>query len=203
MNETITENNNDVKENENDIVILTRRERKKRDRKYEIISAAQTLIDEKGYDETSIQEITDAVDISYATFYNYFDSKEELLLSINQVELEDLQEILRLRYNEESSVLSQLKGIYIEWNKDSLNHRNVSLRLHELNLNQSELGLVSSFLCELIEKGIQNGEFRPDINTELIVLMLSGLRLELVRCERRDLAESGFDHIIDSILVKN
>lgn len=194
--------NKDIRENENDIVILTRRERKKRDRKYEIISVAQALIDEKGYDETSIKEITDAVDISYATFYNYFNSKDELLLSINQVELEDLQEILRLRYNEESSVLDQLKDIYLEWNKDSLNHRNVSLRLHELNLHQSELGLVSSFLCELIEKGIRKGEFLPDTNAELIVLMLSGLRLELVRCNRRDLAEPGFNHIIDSILAK-
>ena len=55
-----------------DPAVLSRRERKKRNQKFTIIRAAQPLFEEKGYDETSVSEIADAADISYATFFNYF-----------------------------------------------------------------------------------------------------------------------------------
>lgn len=56
--------------------------RKVKSRKQKIIAEAIKLFGQKGYHSTSVQEIVDQCDISKGSFYNYFKSKEELMLSI-------------------------------------------------------------------------------------------------------------------------
>lgn len=51
-------------------------------RKDSIIKTAEKLFFEKGYGETSIQDILDALSISKGGFYHYFDSKNALLEEI-------------------------------------------------------------------------------------------------------------------------
>lgn len=55
------------------------RERQKERRSREILDAATALIGEKGYDETSVEEIAARAEVGVATVYNYFGSKNELL----------------------------------------------------------------------------------------------------------------------------
>lgn len=60
---------------------LGRRERKKRELREALESTALRLFRRQGYDETTIQDITDAVDVSVRTFFRYFDSKEAVLFA--------------------------------------------------------------------------------------------------------------------------
>lgn len=55
------------------------RERKKRLAQEAIEEAALRLFQQKGYEQTSIQDIADAVIMSPRTFFRYFASKEEVL----------------------------------------------------------------------------------------------------------------------------
>jgi AcrR family transcriptional regulator len=52
------------------------------DRKQHVINTAHQLFVEKGFQATSIQDILDYSSISKGTFYNYFSSKNELLMAI-------------------------------------------------------------------------------------------------------------------------
>jgi AcrR family transcriptional regulator len=52
------------------------------DRKQHVINKAHQLFIEKGFQATSIQDIIDFSGISKGTFYNYFSSKNELLIAI-------------------------------------------------------------------------------------------------------------------------
>ncbi|WP_203362121.1 TetR/AcrR family transcriptional regulator [Bacillus sp. REN10] len=52
------------------------------DRKRQVIDVAHALFIEKGYAATSIQDILQKSNISKGTFYNYFSSKKELLMTI-------------------------------------------------------------------------------------------------------------------------
>ncbi|MBX5449629.1 TetR family transcriptional regulator [Thermogemmatispora sp.] len=56
------------------------RERKKRLLQEAIEQAALTLFRQRGYEQTAIQDIAEAVMISPRTFFRYFPSKEEVLL---------------------------------------------------------------------------------------------------------------------------
>jgi AcrR family transcriptional regulator len=48
----------------------------------QLLRAAYRLISEKGVDATSILEITDAADVGFGTFYNYFASKDDLATQV-------------------------------------------------------------------------------------------------------------------------
>ncbi len=61
---------------------ISRRERKKRATKQAIYDVAVGCFIENGYDDTTIDEITEKVDIARATFFNYYPSKIAILHEI-------------------------------------------------------------------------------------------------------------------------
>src|SRR5438270_4073638 len=61
-------------------VALGRRERKKRDTRKALASAAVRLAAERGPDQVTIEDIAEAADVSVRTFFNYFSSKEEAIV---------------------------------------------------------------------------------------------------------------------------
>ena len=67
----------------------TRKERKERRRK-ELLSAAWELFGEKGFDATTINDITQRAGVSHGTFYVHFPSKESVLQHLGQEVLEDM-----------------------------------------------------------------------------------------------------------------
>jgi AcrR family transcriptional regulator len=62
--------------------VVDRRQRKKQRTRDALIRAGMELFEAKGYLETPIHEITDAADVSERTFFRYFTSKEDLVLSL-------------------------------------------------------------------------------------------------------------------------
>src|SRR3954465_10169389 len=66
------------------------RERKKRRTRRLLIDEALRLFVERGYDETTIADITTAAEVSRRTFFSYFDSKDDLLFADADDHLERL-----------------------------------------------------------------------------------------------------------------
>ena len=55
-----------------------------------IIATASRLMSQKGYRGTSLQELADRVRISKSTLFHYFKNKEEILLEVLKISLEEV-----------------------------------------------------------------------------------------------------------------
>jgi len=72
---------------------LRLRERQKQDRAQRILKAARLLFDRKGYGATAMEEVADKAGFAVGTIYNYFPSKNDLLVAIMKREADRLSAI--------------------------------------------------------------------------------------------------------------
>jgi len=72
------------------VTVTGRRERQKRDRGRRILSAARRLFERKGYAGTAMENVAERAGLAVGTLYNYFPSKDDLLLTILRRESEEV-----------------------------------------------------------------------------------------------------------------
>ncbi|MFE9780399.1 TetR/AcrR family transcriptional regulator [Streptomyces sp. NPDC005775] len=80
------------------------RERKKIQTRRRLLAEATRLFGERGFDQVSVAEIAEAADVSKMTVFNYFDSKEDLVLAPMEEHIGEVAQAVRDRVPGESAV---------------------------------------------------------------------------------------------------
>src|SRR5216684_3020685 len=68
-----------------------RRQPRSADIRERLFRAALKLFSEKGFAETTVEDITNAADVGKGTFFNYFPSKDHILIAFSDMQLAKLQ----------------------------------------------------------------------------------------------------------------
>ena len=154
-----------------------------------ILKAAQSIFADKGFHAATVSDIARKAKVSEGTIYEYFSSKEELLFSIPaetiQQYLDKNLEILQHIQGAASKLrflIHRHLGLYAD-NPDYANVVVLILKGNRNFLKTSAYKIVQSSAqttIQVIEEGIQNGEFRGDIQPYLVRTMIWGTIEHLV-----------------------
>lgn len=141
------------------------------ERREEIITTAAQLFFSKGYDNTPIAEIIDAVGIAKGTFYHYFAGKEELLEEIVEVRSEDaIRELSAIVEDSRLDATEKLARYFrgaIAWKSRNREltmtalrviYRDENLRLRRQML-EAGLRRVVPVVADIVREGMESGEF--------------------------------------------
>ena len=152
--------------------------------KAEIKQQSILLFEKKGFSETSIQDIVDALGVTKGTFYYYFQSKEALLMDIHLGYIDDLLERQRkIMQNGTSSrerliLIVQLLIGDIEEHGPSgrvffreMRHL-IEVNAEEVKRKRERFRLA---ITALIREGIWAGEFRESIEPDMAAFAILGV----------------------------
>ena len=89
----------------------SKREEKKQATHRAITDAAWDLFARNGYDDTTVDDIAAAADVSQRTFFRYFDSKEAVLFGAWRDEFDELARRMRERPADESPMAAMLGAL--------------------------------------------------------------------------------------------
>src|ERR1700746_4207500 len=73
-----------------------RRQRRSAEIRERLFRSALQLFAGKGFAETTVEDITNAADVGKGTFFNYFPSKDHILLAFGEMQLGKLEAAIEL-----------------------------------------------------------------------------------------------------------
>jgi len=92
---------------------LSRKERERRFKRREILSAALSVFAEKGYEQATIEEIAEKAEFSKGALYTYFSHKEEMFKAILEDTLVQFEKILESSTSEGGAIREQFRRITV------------------------------------------------------------------------------------------
>src|SRR5215470_18927751 len=73
---------------------LGRRERRAAETRISLFRSAMQLFAQRGFQNVTVEDITEAADVGKGTFFNYFNSKEEVLGVMAEIQLGKVRQVL-------------------------------------------------------------------------------------------------------------
>ena len=150
--------------------MISRRERKKRETHQRLMEAALDLFRERGYDATTVEDITDAADVAKGTFFNYFATKEDILPALAEWRLRQLGDALLPEQGAPDSPVARIKMALCLVAEDPLANPSLARRLFaavmpHLDSEDAHPGrALARLLADQVRQAQGVGEIRDDLD---------------------------------------
>ena len=175
-------------------------------RRHDILERSLDVFAKEGYEDTTFQKIADSCGITRTTLYIYFDNKKEIFVgSLKQILIAmelDLNAIIEDENLSAHDALSKMANLIIDYCEQNLKLFNVLhsylLGLKKANENPEKkihrrIIRLRHLLSTVIIRGINSGEFKPDLNVhsvvELIYILVESSIFRIAVLEVKDLSE--------------
>jgi AcrR family transcriptional regulator len=91
---------------------LGRRERRAAETRVRLFRSAMRLFAQRGFQNVTVEDITDAADVGKGTFFNYFESKDQVLGVMAEIQLGKVREVLEQAEAGKQPVRSVLHNLF-------------------------------------------------------------------------------------------
>ena len=148
-----------------------RRKRRSAETRERLFRAALRLFAEKGFAETTVADITNAADVGKGTFFNYFPSKEHILVAFSDMQLSKLQATVDELRDTRKPMRAFFRDMTLRMTQEPAKSPDVMRAMLQANLTSSSVRSVmrersarsEALLTQLVQIGQERGEFRRDV----------------------------------------
>ena len=193
----------------------TNRQLRAEETRKRIIQAAKALIATKGFEETSIEDITARAGVSIGSFYTYFKRKEDVVRALDQTDFYRLAEITnempdkdiyeRLSYYC-SNFLRDIEETGIEicrqWLKNNLSPADMLIRGIKTTKYRYDFSAMQSVLNEAVKRGELSSNTPVDDLALFITAQLYGLMVIWCMTDSEVTGSEKTDLLCEEIIKK-
>ena len=170
----------------------------RRDRRHEIMQAAERLFTSRRYHEITTDDIAAAAHVGKGTIYRHFADKEDLFFQVATSGFDETCELLHRKVPENAPFREQLlsacgeiprfferrKQLFrmMQAEEDRMQWCSEEMRERWMARRKKLVAAVAAILC----KGAEEGEIRSDVPAEVLANFLLGM----LRTRARDLADA-------------
>ncbi len=160
-----------------------------------ILDASAHCFAEKGYNDTTVDDIAKASGTSKGSIYLYFSSKEEIFYRLNERRTEKFFEIKKqlVEQNSASAKFEYLFRHLLSGTIEKEDFNTIAVQFEfwiyiskndKESLFDERVKMFTTLIQDIVEEGIETGEFRKDVNTDefskLFWSMMDGIVLHLL-----------------------
>jgi AcrR family transcriptional regulator len=148
-----------------------RRERRGAETRESLFRAALDLFAKKGFTETTVEDITEAADVGKGTFFNYFPSKDHILLAFGEMQLAKLDSAVTQARRTGEPLPQFLRSLGVRMTQEPVRNPGIIRVLLQAYLaatpvREAMLDLqkrVRALHTEIVLLGQERGEIRRDL----------------------------------------
>jgi AcrR family transcriptional regulator len=148
-----------------------RRQRRSAEIHQRLFRAALDLFAQKGFSETTVEDITNSADLGKGTFFNYFPSKDHLLLAFADMQLTKLQATIEHLRTTGEPLPRFLRTLALRMTEEPGRNPSIVRALLLANLSSTPVREAMrgnqarghALLTELVAIGQERGELRNDL----------------------------------------
>src|SRR5208283_2263995 len=140
-----------------------RRERRSIELRERIFRAALDLFAKQGFAETTVEDITNAADVGKGTFFNYFPSKDHILLAFAEMQLAKLRLAVEEARRTSVPMPQFMRSLAALMTQEPARNPDIIRVLLQAR--------VLAFHTEMIQLGQERGEIRDDLPAAKIALV--------------------------------
>ena len=148
-----------------------RRQRRSLQIRERLFRAALDLFAQHGFADTTVEDITNAADVGKGTFFNYFPSKDHILLAFAEMQLAKLQAIIENLRSTHEPVPQFLRTLAVRMTEEPGRNPSIVRAMLLANLSSTPVregmrinqARGHKLLTEFVQIGQERGELRNDL----------------------------------------
>lgn len=165
-----------------------------------LLSAARDLVFERGHDRVSVQDITARAKVATGTYYNYFESKQDIFLAVAEQMHEEMADQIEPTRNNTSDPAMRIALTLKYYFYQSADNEDWREFTRNVGLGHLSLQQDPNQLREDIQRGVKAGRFRVD-DIHFTQSLISGMVHHVnVSIQKKQAGRNTIEFAIRSIL---